>query len=258
MAQVFDTSNNGIDYNMLQMIDILRSDCIDLQLSEIRTVDVIYSQLRMQYDISINHIIDNILMYYEIEAIDGYQDIERYLNGIANFATINPINIIYNNDINYDADNDDDDDEEDENIEEEHDIFDDIDDIILENGNHNIRFTRIIVNAVRNLPGTNPPPSTNNISSPVRENRFEDVKVILQKKELEKFPATKYETLSNDVKIVCTKCTVCLDDYDDNSYVRQMECNHIFHKKCIDKWLLEYNYKCPMCRSECGSYEPKL
>ena len=37
-----------------------------------------------------------------------------------------------------------------------------------------------------------------------------------------------------------------------DNIIRQLNCNHIYHKECIDKYLLEYSNKCPICRAECG------
>ena len=68
-------------------------------------------------------------------------------------------------------------------------------------------------------------------------------------------------------------CAICLESYDvqpDNpsesdSHVvelRQIDrCSHVFHKVCIDQWLLENNRKCPLCRQSierqsCTDREP--
>jgi hypothetical protein len=43
-------------------------------------------------------------------------------------------------------------------------------------------------------------------------------------------------------------CPICLDKFR-NSTVRKLECGHVYHKKCIDKWLYQYEKKeCPYCR----------
>ena len=39
-----------------------------------------------------------------------------------------------------------------------------------------------------------------------------------------------------------------LEDYKENEYKREIKCKHIYHKKCVDKWLKQ-DYSCPMCRS---------
>lgn len=50
-------------------------------------------------------------------------------------------------------------------------------------------------------------------------------------------------------------CTICLNDVQPTEYVRDLKCNHSFHKKCIDKWLLtnlkcNNEMNCPLCRKK--------
>jgi|GWRWMinimDraft_5_1066013.scaffolds.fasta_scaffold155500_1 hypothetical protein len=50
------------------------------------------------------------------------------------------------------------------------------------------------------------------------------------------------------------ECCICYEDVKQNEYIRELNCNHQFHKKCIDKWLIssmkckEY-VNCPVCRT---------
>jgi len=45
-----------------------------------------------------------------------------------------------------------------------------------------------------------------------------------------------------------TYCQYCGNDIKQNEYTRTLGCNHIFHKKCIDKWILHCNQTmCPKC-----------
>jgi len=43
-------------------------------------------------------------------------------------------------------------------------------------------------------------------------------------------------------------CPICYEEYEKKVELRVMECpgDHVFHKKCIDKWLMKSD-KCPMC-----------
>lgn len=49
------------------------------------------------------------------------------------------------------------------------------------------------------------------------------------------------------------ECTICLEKHDSSSFV-VLECGHMFHKKCIEKWASE-RYRsfqtiiCPLCKN---------
>ncbi|OXB71431.1 UNVERIFIED_CONTAM: hypothetical protein H355_010474 [Colinus virginianus] len=42
-------------------------------------------------------------------------------------------------------------------------------------------------------------------------------------------------------------CAVCIDLYKPDEVVRILACNHVFHKICVDPWLLEHR-TCPLCK----------
>ncbi|CAJ0578482.1 unnamed protein product, partial [Mesorhabditis spiculigera] len=46
-----------------------------------------------------------------------------------------------------------------------------------------------------------------------------------------------------------TDCPVCIDPYAAGDIVRTLPCRHVFHKTCIDPWLLEHR-TCPMCKGD--------
>ena len=50
------------------------------------------------------------------------------------------------------------------------------------------------------------------------------------------------------------ECTICIDDYKIGNIVRQLKCSHTFHQDCIDKWLTECDYKCPVCRDDSNEH----
>jgi Ring finger domain len=43
-------------------------------------------------------------------------------------------------------------------------------------------------------------------------------------------------------------CPICMDNFCCGEYQRTLECGHMFHKKCIDKWFKKDKNDCPMCR----------
>ncbi|KAH7287308.1 hypothetical protein KP509_32G049400 [Ceratopteris richardii] len=67
------------------------------------------------------------------------------------------------------------------------------------------------------------------------------------KTEVEKLPKLKIteEHLGSEL----AQCAVCKDDFELDSEVIQLPCNHIYHPDCILPWLAEHN-SCPVCRFE--------
>jgi len=45
-------------------------------------------------------------------------------------------------------------------------------------------------------------------------------------------------------------CPICQHDIKINTdIIRELECNHVYHMECIDKWLIIKN-ECPMCKNK--------
>ncbi len=85
------------------------------------------------------------------------------------------------------------------------------------------------------------------------------------------------ESLENSIEILCDKiflckkkrltlgkyqiitendtgtCSVCLDSFKKGLYKRTLNCGHLFHKKCVDKWISREK-SCPLCR--CDPFTP--
>lgn len=81
---------------------------------------------------------------------------------------------------------------------------------------------------------------------------LESTKVTLTDKDIKKYTETiTFNEIKNKSLKVKNqeKCVICLNNYKNDDMVSYLNnCNHLFHKKCIDKWLKEYNNKCPICR----------
>lgn len=43
-------------------------------------------------------------------------------------------------------------------------------------------------------------------------------------------------------------CDLCFEEMQPVSMFRQLPCSHIFHKPCIDVWLVSKDGSCPICR----------
>jgi hypothetical protein len=47
------------------------------------------------------------------------------------------------------------------------------------------------------------------------------------------------------------RCAVCCVDFEEGDLVRRLQpCGHLFHKECIDHWLLEASTRCPVDNQE--------
>lgn len=44
------------------------------------------------------------------------------------------------------------------------------------------------------------------------------------------------------------KCVFCLNRLCEGERVRKLTCRHVFHKDCLDGWLDEQHFDCPLCR----------
>lgn len=68
----------------------------------------------------------------------------------------------------------------------------------------------------------------------------------LKKRDLRQIPVAVYDTSSPGFP--GTDCPICLGEFVDGQKVRVLpQCNHGFHVRCIDTWLLSHS-SCPNCR----------
>ncbi|GLU14883.1 hypothetical protein SLE2022_314240 [Rubroshorea leprosula] len=67
----------------------------------------------------------------------------------------------------------------------------------------------------------------------------------LKKRDLRQIPVAVYGA---GVDIPATECPICLGEFVDGEKVRVLpKCNHGFHVRCIDTWLVSHS-SCPNCR----------
>ncbi len=80
-----------------------------------------------------------------------------------------------------------------------------------------------------------------NSHSPQYDNYFKSCN------EINSILGKSYKIKDND-KLIGENCMICMEQYKIREFKRIIpNCQHIFHKKCIDKWL-QMNASCPVCR----------
>lgn len=77
-------------------------------------------------------------------------------------------------------------------------------------------------------------------------NTQEDVNITMDKDDIDNLEILKYSSDKN------TSCSICLMDVEKDDEIFKIKCDHFFHKDCLEKWLSDYNYLCPICRTELG------
>lgn len=70
----------------------------------------------------------------------------------------------------------------------------------------------------------------------------------MKKSALRQIPIAVYGSSGSTNNIGATECAICLGEFVDGEKVRVLpKCNHGFHVRCIDTWLLSHS-SCPTCR----------
>lgn len=45
------------------------------------------------------------------------------------------------------------------------------------------------------------------------------------------------------------ECAVCLCRVGNGEEIRQLKCSHVFHRVCLDRWIGQGRWTCPLCRN---------
>jgi len=85
-----------------------------------------------------------------------------------------------------------------------------------------------------------------------------DVKNVVTEKQLEQLKVVSWSELKPEETEKCKDCAICLDSFEKDSKLRILKCAHGFHVDCIDKWLTDCNYKCPVCRDDSNEHHAEI
>ena len=127
-------------------------------------------------------------------------------------------------------------------------------DLVLDKIKYNLRISlrfdmmMFIVNDINDI--------NHNIINNEGQQNLEDIKLVVDEEEINKIPTYNYIELDDEIKEKNNICCICNEDYIIDNKVRKLNCSHVYHISCIDKWLKEYSYKCPFCRSEAAPHKP--
>ncbi|CAN4121947.1 unnamed protein product [Withania somnifera] len=58
-----------------------------------------------------------------------------------------------------------------------------------------------------------------------------------------------YEPETESSSSDSVECAVCLCKIEEGEEVRELRCDHLFHRVCLDRWLGMGRMTCPLCRN---------
>lgn len=250
---------SNINYDLLQIINTMYDDLYDNNTSGLENSIIIYNSIKNMHMHSNIYIINHILAFYELEYPNLYNEVSNFFsNFLTNISTIDTIDN-NENDSSSDSESSDNNeiDENDYDIGSNSPLLRILDNIDNNNGRRlririgNINNNRLIHDSI--LVFRNSSPNSTLTPSPILDSVMNDVKLTILPEELNKIKIYKY-----DLEESCKSCIICLEIFKENDEIKKMVCSHIYHASCIDKWLSEYNYRCPICRVECGAHIANL
>jgi len=110
--------------------------------------------------------------------------------------------------------------------------------------NHNPNFS-LLINRISELIASYPSPENEN------ENQ-EDIKITVEEDAIEQLPLIKITDKEVEEK---TNCSICMEGFNLDDEAKQLPCNHLYHPECIKAHLLNYDYKCTLCRTDVGYHK---
>jgi hypothetical protein len=221
---------DNIDQDYLEIIYSIYATFVNIE-NEKEKIRQIYLILFLRYYLNTEFIKEHIKAYYFLENIQYLNIIDEVFNNIIHVN----LSINENEDDQVYEDEDDQvhEDEDDQVYEDEDDqVHEDEDDQVHDHEpvQETVTVTEIQIEYFINF-----------------LNNLEDVKIVLNENDLNEIPEKQYSEISTEFNT----CSICQDELSKDNIIRQLNCSHIYHKECIDKYLLEYSSKCPICRAEC-------
>ncbi|CAA3015735.1 E3 ubiquitin- ligase RHA2B-like [Olea europaea subsp. europaea] len=71
-------------------------------------------------------------------------------------------------------------------------------------------------------------------------------------------PGIRLPEYADDLSVMCydnnsnsgdsVECAVCLCKIEVGDEIRELRCDHLFHRVCLDRWLGYGHMTCPLCR----------
>ncbi len=89
-----------------------------------------------------------------------------------------------------------------------------------------------------------------NLVNNVMENNNEE-KQTATAEQIKELSSEVYETVGLENKTKNSEfCTICQENYSNESKLKILPCGHFFHCDCIEPWLLNCSSLCPICRKK--------
>ncbi len=60
----------------------------------------------------------------------------------------------------------------------------------------------------------------------------------------------QYKKVKERDSLTEVQCPICIENFSLGEYHKTLNCQHVFHKKCIDRWFKRDHSDCPMCRTK--------